>query len=90
MPGLFQHVPSNGQSPPYIHRMKRTLLLLWLTAVFSGARAQKAPADLIIRSVSVIDVERGRTAPGQAVVVKDGRIVAVTPDGKLRHTAPWW
>ncbi len=88
MPGLFQHVPSGKTGSAYFHGMKRMLLLLTLAAVFSGALAQKAPADLIIRSVSVIDVEHGRTASGQAVVVKNGRIVAVTPDGKLRHTAP--
>ncbi len=88
MPGLFQHVPSRQTGRVYFHRMKRTLLLLSLAAVFSGARAQKVPADLIIRSVSVIDVERGRTAADQAVVVKDGRIIAVTPTGKLRHSAP--
>lgn len=88
MPGLFQHVPLQKKGPAYFRRMKRTLLLLSLAAVFSGARAQKAPADLIIRSVSVIDVERGKTVPDQAVVVKNGRIIAVSATSKLRHTAP--
>ncbi len=68
--------------------MKRTLLFLFLSGAFFSTHAQKAPADLIIRSVSVIDVERGRTSANQAVVVKDGRIIAVTPTNKLRHSAP--
>ncbi|QJU59400.1 amidohydrolase family protein [Sphingomonas sp. AP4-R1] len=58
--------------------------LLWASAavVFSVSPAQAAVghADMMIRHVTVIDVEHGESIADQAVVWRGGEIVAVGPD----------
>ncbi|MEC3911967.1 amidohydrolase family protein [Sphingobium sp. CR2-8] len=55
-----------------------TLPLLALIA--APARAAPQQGDQMIRHVSIIDVEQGRTKPDQAVVWRGADIVAVGPD----------
>lgn len=55
-----------------------TLPLIALIA--SPALAAQQQGDMIIRHVSVIDVEHGRAKPDQAVVLRGPDIVAVGPD----------
>lgn len=59
-----------------------TLPLIALIASPAPALAAPAPqqGDMIIRHVSVIDVEHGRANPDQAVVLRGPDIVAVGPD----------
>lgn len=57
----------------------------WLTAIVvaalaGGAAAKTQSADIIIRHVTVIDVEHGRLIADQAVVTRGPDIVAVGPD----------
>ena len=54
--------------------------LLAFVAFAAACGAARQPADLVIRAVTVVDVQRGTTTPGQSIVVSAGRIVAVTAD----------
>ena len=50
-------------------------------AVFAAACGPaRQPADLVIRAATVVDVQAGTTTPGQSIVVRGGRVVAVTTD----------
>ena len=50
-------------------------------ALLSGAAAAKAPADLLIRDATLIDVAGGKAMAHRSIAVKDGTIVAVgAPD----------
>ena len=48
-----------------------------VAALLSGAAVAKAPADLLIRDATVIDVAGGKAQPHRSVVVKEGTIIAV-------------
>jgi len=65
--------------------MKRLLAILAfvLPAFASPALATPQRGDVIIRHVTVVDVERAQTAAGQAVVLKGGDIVAVGTDASV-------
>ena len=54
-----------------------------LAALSLATTAAAAPADGIIRHVSVVDVEHGRLIPDQAVAWRAGRIVAAGPDAEV-------
>lgn len=61
-------------------------LLAVLAALFSfaaPARAAQQQGDVIVRHVTLIDVEAAKAAPGQAVVLRGGDIVAVGPDAAI-------
>ncbi|HMO74782.1 MAG TPA: amidohydrolase family protein [Sphingopyxis sp.] len=62
--------------------MKRLFAALFSALVFLAPSAFAAPkqGDVIIRHVTVVDVEHGRTEAGQAVVLRGADIVAVGPD----------
>lgn len=63
--------------------MSRTLTaVVALTASVAPAAAAQ-PAATIIRHVTVVDVERARTTADQAVVWRDGTIVAVGADARV-------
>lgn len=69
--------------------MKRLLLAILLTPVLlhaAGAHARDV-ADLLVRHVNVVDVERGRTIADQAVATRGDRIVAVGGDAGM--AAAW-
>ena len=53
------------------------------------ATAAPAPADLLIRHATVIDVAKGRTVSDQAVAIRNGDIVAIGADRAVasRHSA---
>ncbi|UKK86034.1 amidohydrolase family protein [Sphingopyxis sp. BSN-002] len=65
--------------------MKRLLAILAfvLPVLASPAFATPQRGDIIIRHVTVIDVERAQTVAGQAVVLKGGDIVAVGVDASV-------
>jgi len=54
-----------------------------LLAFASPVSAAPQQGDVIIRHVTVVDVERARTVPAQAVVLKGGDIVAVGADAAV-------
>jgi imidazolonepropionase-like amidohydrolase len=59
---------------------------LFLGALFALAQpgfAAPRHADVVIRRVAVVDVARARVAPGRAVVVRGGDIVAVGADAVI-------
>lgn len=65
--------------------MKRLLAIFAciLPALASPAFAAPQNGDIIIRHVTVVDVERAQVAAGQAVVLKGGDIVAVGADASV-------
>lgn len=65
--------------------MKRLLAVLASFALTTGSLALAAPrqGDVVIRHVTVIDVEKAKAEPGQAVVLQGGDIVAVGPDAAI-------
>ncbi|WP_343519237.1 amidohydrolase family protein [Sphingomonas sp.] len=60
-----------------------TALAVLLTAYAAPALGKQASADVMIRNVTVIDVERARPVAGQAVVLRGKDIVAVGPDARI-------
>ncbi|MGX9720405.1 amidohydrolase family protein [Stenotrophomonas acidaminiphila] len=65
--------------------MKTTLSLALssLLVLAPPALAARSSADVLIRHATVVDVEHGRTVPGQAVAIRGGDIVAVGEDKAL-------
>jgi imidazolonepropionase-like amidohydrolase len=59
----------------YYRSMRHLLLLLLLAATPVAASTQ----EIVITGVTVIDVERGARIPARTVVIRDGRIVAISP-----------
>jgi imidazolonepropionase-like amidohydrolase len=62
-----------------------TLLFLPLAAGY-GTQA-RANADFVIRHVNVVTMVREEVLADRAVVVRNGRIAAIVPDGLLERTA---
>ncbi|MCL4864845.1 MAG: amidohydrolase family protein [Gemmatimonadales bacterium] len=62
-------------------RFLRVLVFATLAASPINAQ-QQTTTDLVIRGVSVVDVERGRVDAGRTVVIRGNRIVAVQPAGQ--------
>ncbi len=56
-----------------------SLVLLCLPTRQEGA----APPALVLRDVSVLDVERGALVPGRALLVQDGRVARIAPAAEL-------
>lgn len=65
--------------------MKRLLAALAFALFAASPPASAAPqqADVIIRQVTIVDVEGARTVPGQAVVLRGDDIVAVGADAAI-------
>jgi imidazolonepropionase-like amidohydrolase len=63
------------------------LIATTLAALSLATTAAAAPADGIIRHVSLVDVEHGQLLPDQAVAWRAGRIVAAGPDAEV--TRAW-
>jgi hypothetical protein len=69
--------------------MKVYLPSPFFAVLLAGCASAQRPvsvsdADLAITHVTVVDVERGKTVPDQAVLIKGNRIVAVTPRARAR------
>ncbi|PJI90857.1 amidohydrolase family protein [Sphingomonas koreensis] len=60
-----------------------TILGVMLAITVSPAAAKQQNADVLIRDVTVIDVEHARPVAGQAVVLRGKDIVAVGPDARI-------
>jgi len=63
------------------------LLPLLLGLSLTGVAAQAAgriPADLVLKSATLIDVEHGRLLQGKAVVSRGGEIIAVVDEKQLK------
>ena len=58
-------------------------LVLPLLGLASPAVAAPKQGDVVIRHVTIVDVEAAKTIPGQAVVLKGDDIVAVGADGVI-------
>ena len=58
-------------------------LVLPLLGLASPAVAAPKQGDVVIRHVTIVDVEAAKTIPGQAVVLKGDDIVAVGADGAI-------
>jgi len=56
-----------------------------LATVAAPALAKQQSADVVIRNVTVIDVEHAKPVAGQAVVLRGKDIVAVGPDKRIAH-----
>ncbi|ATQ43646.1 amidohydrolase family protein [Caulobacter mirabilis] len=52
-------------------------------SLVAGQVGAQERADLLIRNATVVDVEQARLVPGQAVVTRGDRILAVGPDADL-------
>ena len=65
--------------------MKTTLSLALssLLVLAPPALAARSNADVLVRHATVVDVEHGRTLPGQAVAIRGDEIVAVGEDKAL-------
>ncbi len=65
--------------------MKTTLSLALssLLVLAPPALAARSSADVLVRHATIVDVEHGRTLPGQAVAIRGQDIVAVGEDGAL-------
>lgn len=65
--------------------MKTTLSLALssLLVLAPPALAARSSADVLVRHATVVDVEHGRTLPGQAVAIRGDEIVAVGDDKAL-------
>ena len=63
-------------------RLMKRILAMAVAAVMAAAPATAgpAPADLVIRHATIIDVAKGRAIADQAVAVRNGDIVAVGAD----------
>ena len=61
-------------------RFKAALASLALISLPAAAQTE---ADILIRHVTVVDVEHGRTIPDQAVVTRADEIVAVGSDAAI-------
>ena len=62
--------------------MKARSIILMLAALglaTAPARAERKPADIAITDATIVDVEHGRTIPGQMLVIRGEDIVAVGP-----------
>ncbi len=59
-----------------------TVTLLGCAGATQGGQPGRDP-DLAITRVAVVDVDRGRIIPDQAVLVKAGRVVAVEPTSRV-------
>jgi hypothetical protein len=67
------------------HKVMSLSVPVFLTGCAAAIRGGSAgDADLAITHVAVVDVERGRVAADQAVLLKGNRIVAVSPWSKAR------
>ena len=66
--------------------MKYVFAMAVTAVMASPAIAAAEPADLIIRHATIVDVAKGRTKADQAVVVRDGNIIAVGPDRNIWFT----
>ena len=66
--------------------MKARSIILMLAALglaTAPARAERKPADIAITDATIVDVEHGRTIPGQMLVIRGEDIVAVGPAAKV-------
>ena len=70
--------------PAFGGRLPRVAALCAQISIAGGASAQDVrPQPLLIRDVSVVDVERATVRPRQDIVVSDGRIVALGATGSV-------
>jgi imidazolonepropionase-like amidohydrolase len=61
-------------------RIPAILALVFASLSLAVAARATEPADLVIRSATVIDVRTGRLAPDRAIAVRGGTIIAVVDD----------
>jgi len=68
--------------------MKRPLLLLVVLATLGAlARAQSSSHRLYIHDVTVIDATGRPAQPHRSVIVRDGRITGIVPQGELKKSS---
>jgi imidazolonepropionase-like amidohydrolase len=67
-----------------VTRRLSSIAVLLLTA---ACAAPRQPADLVITAATVVDVGQGTVTPGQSIVVRAGRIAAVTADASAYAAA---
>lgn len=68
--------------------MKKITFLLLGLFLIEASFAQKKPADLLIKSATIIDINTGKIVPKQMIAIKDGLIIAVLPESQLtKYTA---
>jgi len=66
-----------------MRKILTAVLTAWAAVVGPAAAAAAIPADLILRDATVVDVAAGRLVPGQAVVTRGERILAVVDAKQL-------
>ena len=57
--------------------MRLLTLALTLVPAAVASMALGPPADLVVRSITIVDVANGQTRSNQRVLVRSGRIVAI-------------
>jgi imidazolonepropionase-like amidohydrolase len=61
------------------------VLLLSLTQAYGQGKAPGGSKEVVFRQVNVIPMDQERVLENQTVVVKDGRIIALTPASQARY-----
>ena len=63
-----------------------SIFILLLTLSYGQDQVPVTAKEIVFRNVNVIPMDRERVLENQPVVVKDGRITALTPAGKARYS----
>ncbi|MGQ0383443.1 MAG: amidohydrolase family protein [Gammaproteobacteria bacterium] len=59
-----------------------SLAVVAAACLATGCSAPRTSADLVIRAVTVVDVQNGTTTPGRTIVITSGRIIEVAGDAR--------
>tara|TARA_R110002096_G_scaffold39845_6_gene108702 strand:+ start:12264 stop:13682 length:1419 start_codon:yes stop_codon:yes gene_type:complete len=66
--------------------LRYSSLLLFL--IFGGCKLVKLTPDaILIKDVSIIDIESGTTIPQQSILIENGRITNIFPSGAIAYAA---
>ena len=63
-----------------------SIFILLLTLSYGQDQGPVTAKEIVFRNVNVIPMDREQVLENQTVVVKDGRITALTPAGKARYS----
>lgn len=79
-----QHAPGELLMTRTVFRMLQAMVITTIIANGTAAEeSERSKADLLLTGLTLIDIETGRSTPGQSVVIDDGRIVALGEDGAI-------
>ena len=64
----------------------RLLLRVAPLAIVASARPAAAQDAVLLRNARVVDVAEARVTPRMSLLLRDGRVIALEPEGRLRAT----